>query len=240
VTYSDGQTATSNTVKVVDETVTTNFAWKYQSNEKWYSIFTSFFGVLNNGSVTWDVPLSFSWYYSALSSSVPRAAGYDSLEKYVTYADPTIRSMAQGLLSYTSGMSDIDRVNFVLKFVQSLPYQYDIKGKGVDEYWKLPAETLWEGKGDCEDHAFLFASLIKAMGYKVALHYIYCYEGGKFIGAHLAVGVAVPGGSGSYLAINGVKYYYCEATAEVGTSWINDYNVGHQPSGYVIQQTWIV
>jgi len=190
--------------------------------------------------MSWDVKLSFAWYYGALSSTLPRGNGYSVISSYVTYDDPEIKAMAQALMSSSLGMSDIQRVNYVLKFVQGIPYQYDIDGKGVQEYWKLPAETLWEGKGDCEDHAFLFASLVKAMGYNVVLHYIYCYEGNKLVGAHMATGVDVSGGNGSYVVVNGSKYYYCEATATSSAGWLDKADVGYQPSGYVIQQTFVV
>jgi predicted transglutaminase-like cysteine proteinase len=230
VTYSDGQQATSSLVKVVDEKVTKHFSWRYQK-DSWYSIITDFIQV-NNGSVTWDVPMNFSWYYSALTSSVPRAWSYNTnMSVYVTANDSFIKSLAQSLMNFTSKMSDIDRVNFVLKFVQSLPYQYDIDGKGKTEYWKLPAETLWEGKGDCEDHAFLFASLVKAMGYNVVIYHL---------PSHLAAGVAVPGGSGYYTTVNGIKYYYCEATATSSAGWFNYADVGYKPSGYVIEGTYAV
>ena len=242
VTYTDGQQATSSVVKIVDEVVNKHFAWKYQKLE-WYSLISYLFSI-NNGSSTWDVPMNFSWYYNALSSSLPRTGSSDTstsvVSSYVTYNDSKIKSMAQGILSYTSGWSDTDRVNYVLKFVQSIPYQYDRLGKGAEDYWKLPAETLWEGKGDCEDHAFLFASLVKAMGYKVIVHFIYCYEGGVLVAGHIATSVAVPGANGYYTSINGVKYYYCEATAEVGTKIRNDSNVGEKPAGYVIVQTWMI
>jgi uncharacterized repeat protein (TIGR02543 family) len=237
VVYSDGQTATSKSVKVVDETVPKHFSWKY-SQGGW-----SIFGILNNKSVTWDPQLSFAWYYNALSSPLPRNNGYSTIGSYVTYNDPMIRSLALSLKSTDTGMNDLALANFILKFVQSIPYEYDSAGKGVADYWKLPAETLWEGKGDCEDHAFLYASLLKALGYKVVLHYIYCYENGKFVGAHMALGVAlvnVPGGGPSYTTVSGLNYYYCEATAIVGTNWLNSANIGYMPSGYRIIDTYTV
>jgi len=238
VYYSDGQTATSKVTKLIDETVTKHYAWRYQEGG-W-----SIFGIFNNKSVTWDVPLSFTWYYNALISPLPRSNGYSVIGSYVTYNDPMIRSMAQGLRNHNTEMNDLALANFILKFVQSIPYEYDDVGKGVSEYWKLPAETLWEGKGDCEDHAFLYASLLKALGYNVVLHYIYCYDGGgNLTAAHMAVGVSLanaPGGSPSYVTLNGVRYYYCEATAEVGTSWLNDANIGYKPSNYSIINTYFV
>ena len=238
VTYTDGQKATSTNTFVVDEKVTKHFSWRYQK-EAWYSSITNLLGI-NNNSMTWDLPLSFAWYYNALSSTLPRSNGYNVMSSYVTYNDPEIRAMAQALVNSSSSMSDIQRLNYVLKFVQGIPYQYDIDGKGVTDYWKLPAETLWEGKGDCEDHAFLFASLAKAMGYRVVIFYVYCYENGKLVDAHIAAGVDVSGGSGAYVLLNGVKYYYCEATAVDSAGWYDYANVGYQPSGYVVQQTYVV
>jgi len=247
VTYSDGQQATSSYVKVVDQIISKHFSWRYQSNA-WYSSITNLFGMINGSSASWDVPLSFANYYNAVTSTLPRSNGYSMISSYVTYNNPEIRSMAQGLMSYTSGWSSIDRLNFVLKFVQSIPYKYDIDSEGVEDYWKLPAETLWENNGDCEDHAFLFAALAKAMGYNVVLYYVYCYSSsgqyidtsGKRFDAHLAAGVDVSGCSGFSTTINGVKYYYCEATATQSAGWLDYADVGYQPSGYVIQNTYLV
>jgi len=33
------------------------------------------------------------------------------------------------------------------------------------EYWKLPRETIADGRGDCEDQAILLCSLLRAAGY---------------------------------------------------------------------------
>lgn len=245
VTYSDGQKTTSSYVKVVDQIISKRFSWRYQG-DAWYSAITNFFNI-NNKSVNLDLDFSFAWYYGALTSTLPRSSGYSTIGSYVTYNDPEIKLMAQNFMSYTSGWSSIDRLNFVLKFVQSIPYKYDIDSKGVAEYWKLPAETLWENNGDCEDHAFLFAALAKAMGYSVVLYYVYCYSSsGKNVDAngrydaHLATGVNVSGGSGSYMTVNGAKYYYCEATATDSAGWLDYADVGYQPSGYVIQSTYPV
>ena len=123
--------------------------------------------------------------------------------------------IAQRLLALTSGWNDTDRVNFVISFVFnniSGQEDYYVSGNIHGDYWKLPAETLWEGEGDCEDHAFLFASLIKAMGYRSVIYSVSVANYDKLILNHLANGVAVPGGSGSYIVIDGVAYYYCDAT----------------------------
>lgn len=234
VEYSDGHTTTTKIVKIVDETVTKHFSWKYQKGV-W-----SIFGLINNMTADWDPPLSFAWYYNALTSPLPRGGG-GTMSSFVTYNDPTIRSLALELKSKDPGMDELALANYILKFVQSLPYEYDIDGKGVNEYWKLPAETVWEGKGDCEDHAFLYAALLMSLGYEVVLHKVNCYSGSDFLGTHMAVGVHIadePSGGASYVTIGGERYYYCETTAEVGTSWLNSANVGYRPPDYVIAQTY--
>jgi hypothetical protein len=42
----------------------------------------------------------------------------------------------------------------------NIQYVPDIKNYGQDEYWALPVITLNKKKGDCEDGAFLLASLM--------------------------------------------------------------------------------
>ena len=71
------------------------------------------------------------------------------------------------------------RVNFVLAFVQAIPYTYD-KTTGYDEFYKYATETLAEGQGDCEDTSILFAAILSGLGFESAL---------LNLPEHLAVGV---------------------------------------------------
>lgn len=234
ITYTDGVTVTSTQEYVVDGKVSHSYSWKYQKDE-WYSILTSWF--YNNKSSTIELDLSFAWYYEKLSDDIPRgySAGKARMSDYVTSDDPVIISLASKLKEVTSSMSDLQRLNCVLKFVQSFEYQYDSDGKGVAEYYKYPAEMLWEQKGDCEDHAILFAALVDAMGYDVQLCHVVCYNSnGTIDGYHMAAGVAVSGASGSYFTVDGKKYYYCEATADSGTGYYNWANIVYKNKYYVI------
>lgn len=99
-----------------------------------------------------------------------------------------------------------DRVDFVLSFVQSLPYTLDDVTTGFDEFRRYAVETLIDGGGDCEDTTILVAAVLRGLGEKTAL---------IFTPGHIALGV-----SGDYtgvsLTYNGTKYYYCETT---GTGW---------------------
>jgi len=234
VTYSDGQTATCTITKQINEITKKCFTWNYNAKSIPPAIDMGDIRVSNR---TFDlyVPVSYDWYLKALYAPIPRSystGDCDDFTGYVTYNHPMIISMAQTLSKLTKEMNDIDQINLVLNFVRSIPYQYDIEGKGVRDYWRLPVETLCEGKGDCEDHAFLFASLMKAMGYRVAILDINVWDdiNKRITNGHMAAAVAVEGGSGSSMTIGGVDYYYCETTGEMSTGKIGD----AFPSNYYI------
>ncbi len=214
ITYSDGQESTSIQKVIVDGTESISFTWKYQSDDALVKHLAT-----NDESATLQLSPLFSWYYGYASDDIPR--GYqkaiDRLSDY-TYPDEYIDSIANSLMELTSGMSDIGSVNCVLKFVQSIEYQYDIDGKGVREYYKYPGETIWEQNGDCEDHSIMFTSLMRAMGYDVVM--VNCV-------GHMTAAVNVAGGSGNYITYDGENYYYCESTYIVGNETVNYGNVGY-------------
>ena len=66
-------------------------------------------------------------------------------------------------------MNDRQFACFVMKFVETIPYQYDENSRGAMEFIKYPAETFWDGGGDCEDTSILYCTLMKVMGYDTAL-----------------------------------------------------------------------
>ena len=99
-----------------------------------------------------------------------------------------------------------DHVDFVLSFVQSLPYTLDDVTTGYDEFRRYAVETLIEGGGDCEDTTILVAAILRGLGEETAL---------IFTPGHIAIGVS-GNFTGSSLTYNGIKYFYCETT---GTGW---------------------
>lgn len=99
-----------------------------------------------------------------------------------------------------------DHVDFVLSFVQSLPYTLDDVTTGYDEFRRYAVETLIEGGGDCEDTTILVAAILRGLGEKTAL---------IFTPGHIAIGVSGDF-TGSSLSYNGIEYFYCETT---GTGW---------------------
>ena len=119
-----------------------------------------------------------------------------------------IRLLANKLTEARMPMGSFEEVNFVINFVQSvITYKPDLDESGnVINYPKYPIETIVDGTGDCEDFAILGATLLKRMGYEVAL---------LFVPGHAALGIAgVEGISGVFAEYEGKKYYYVEMTAE--------------------------
>jgi RNA polymerase subunit RPABC4/transcription elongation factor Spt4 len=128
-------------------------------------------------------------------------------KRYVT-TDETIVTNISSMLynrSMALGLDDEAKINFVLSFVQSIPYIEDEASVSLDEYWRFPVETLYDNQGDCEDKSFLFASLMESMGFDAVI---------LIFDSHAAVGVECSGVYGSYYSYEGNKYYYCETTAE--------------------------
>ena len=112
----------------------------------------------------------------------------------------------QRIFKRNTNWSHQDRVDFVLSFVQSLPYTLDDVTTGYDEFRRYAIETLVEGGGDCEDTTILVASILRGLGESVAL---------IFTPGHIALGVSGDF-TGSRFSYQGMEYYYCETT---GTGW---------------------
>lgn len=129
----------------------------------------------------------------------------------------------ENVIKRQRGWSKQDRIDFVLSFVQSLPYTLDDVTTGFDEFRRYAIETLVEGGGDCEDTTILVAAILRGMGEKTAL---------IFTPGHIAIGVS-GNFSGTSVTHNGTKYYYCETT---GTGW----TVGTLPTSSGITVTNII
>lgn len=94
------------------------------------------------------------------------------------------------------------KVNFVLAFVQSIPWTDDSE-TGYDEFYKYPGETIVECEGDCEDTSMLLASILSGLGFEVVL---------INLPGHIAVGVE-GNFRGYYYLYKNDKYFYCETTS---------------------------
>ena len=157
------------------------------------------------------------WYNSVRNKKKSRRYDPEQLPSKVYEGSRTLQKLINEFKSVMpKDWRSEKKVNFVLAFVQSIPWTDD-KTTGYDEFYKYPIETLAEVKGDCEDTSILFASLLNGLGFKVALF---------DLPRHIAVGVK---GDfrvrGFYVPYKDDKYYYCETTS-------TRYKLGMMPERY--------
>ncbi|MGD0644305.1 MAG: hypothetical protein ABSA75_05305 [Candidatus Bathyarchaeia archaeon] len=156
---------------------------------------------------TWNlsIPTSLSDAYMAVPDSVRTQYGLADFGFFTTTEDSYLQSLAEKLNESATqlGYSAIDQGNFVLAFVQSIPYKTDNASTGYQDYPRFPVETLVDNIGDCKSHSILFAALMLILGYDVV--YINPPD-------HLAVGISRNDLSGAYWNYNNKTYYYCETT----------------------------
>ena len=153
-------------------------------------------------------------YTVLMTIDIERYNSYDGKERYdipqlVEEGRTTIGNLTrefQNVFKRHREWSKQDRIDFVLSFVQSLPYTLDDVTTGYDEFRRYAIETLIEGGGDCEDTTILVAAILRGLGEKTAL---------IFTPGHIALGVS-GNFTGASVPHNGTKYYYCETT---GTGW---------------------
>ena len=149
-------------------------------------------------------------------------ASADPLSKWAMYANTPLAEEVKAqvyprLQQALNGLSEQDKVRRLLSLIQprvwdkpqtSLQYEYDDKEWGHDRVF-FAEETLYYPYSDCEDHAILFARLVRdLMGLKVMLVY---YPG------HLATAVQFSRPlTGKYqdrlILENGDEYYICDPT----------------------------
>ena len=153
-------------------------------------------------------------YTILMTIDIEKYNSYDGKERYdiprlVEEGRTTIGNLTrefQNVFRRHRGWSKQDRIDFVLSFVQSLPYTLDDVTTGYDEFRRYAIETLIEGGGDCEDTTILVAAILRGLGEKTAL---------IFTPGHIALGVS-GNFTGASVTHDGTKYYYCETT---GTGW---------------------
>ena len=189
---------------------TTNFAWDYGGHH-W----------------TWNLSIPQAEYdaYKAVPDSIRIQLGPDKFGFFTTTQDSFMQTLAQKLNETGTqlGYSSYDQVNFVLAFVQSIPYAFDNVSTGYQVYQRFPVETLVDNVGDCKSHSILFATLTLLMGY-----------GTVFISPpdHLAVGILGNDLGGSYWTYNNQSYYYCETTGA-------GFKIGQLPDQFQGQKAFV-
>lgn len=81
----------------------------------------------------------------------------------LTPNDPTVVELANALKT-GDYEKDIENIHNYVYSGSNIAY---IADTFFSEYWQLPSETIARQAGDCDDQAFLFASLTMAMGHPV-------------------------------------------------------------------------
>ncbi len=157
----------------------------------------------------WNLSIPLSVYVEYLERPRPQSSSdYVDMAKDPKddqYIDQMVQQINNAVLKET--LTEVQKLNFVTAFVQSLPYTSDIETTPYDEYPRYPVETLFDRGGDCEDTSILVAALLDKMGYDVALLLLQDAQ-------HMAVGVSMSGTYGSYYEYDGKQYFYLETTGE--------------------------
>lgn len=196
------------------EQLTTLTSEKSSLQERLDKIFSSrliqYYGWTYEGRTwQWELPIPLSLYVEYLERPRPQSPAYWVEMAKDPKDDPYIDQLIQQINSaaLAGGFTGVQKLNFVIAFVQGLPYTVDIETTPFDEYPRYPIETLFDKGGDCEDTSILVTAILNKMGYDVALLLLWNAQ-------HVAVGIALPDGSGSYYQYNNKKYFYLETTGD--------------------------
>jgi hypothetical protein len=207
------------------QTVSKDFAWQYNGTDYTWQV------EVPSDLLAWDRQVNniTQQFYSSSglgqeqilssASNIKDLILSDSTSangNFTPWANETANAQWTGYLAndlaasaMSAGYNYFHEAEFILSFIGSaIPYN-------ITAYPELPAQTLID-TGDCKDKSILYASILKSLGYKVALLNFKDVSG---TAGHEAVGVVfddsqVPQGRALYyFQHNGSKYYFAETTA---------------------------
>ena len=156
---------------------------------------------------TWNLSIPSALYnaYVAVPDSERTQIQLSDFGFFTTTNDQFLQVIAQKFndTSTSIGYNSCDLANFVLAFVQSIPYKTDNASTPYQDYPRFPVETLVDDVGDCKSHSILYATLMLMLG-----------DGVVFINPpdHLAVGILGNNLQGTYWTYHNQTYYYAETT----------------------------
>jgi hypothetical protein len=135
--------------------------------------------------------------------------------EYITYNETAIQQIVTTIVNQTQ--SEEELANALLDFGQDKQHTMSIRYYPTTEL-KYPIETLVEMGGDCDTHSFLYATLMKAAGFKVLL--LFSNETLSDGLYHVATAVhlenppehTLTDGYGAPFISNDEKYYFAETT----------------------------
>ncbi len=190
------------------------------TNPSWVTREYKWLNANQNGYKTYSLNLDANMYnhYSSLDR-------YYNVSEYSNYIqEPNNKELCKRIAdkfienAISNGGTKADAAYEAINFVQrAITYAYDYDNGKRAEYPKYPIETLYEGKGDCEDTTILLAGILSEMGYGVViLEY----------SDHVALGVLSSSTTGYYYTHEGQNYYYLETTGE-------NWGIGEVPDQYL-------
>ena len=105
---------------------------------------------------------------------LPRKSLSEEMMKlYVTPFDPWIKNRVDNILENKPFWDVRADWSVILDWVKNnIKYEGDYVLHNEIDYWQLPQETLFTGKGDCEDQALLLCSMLRAKGYQTDEVYV--------------------------------------------------------------------
>lgn len=118
-----------------------------------------------------------------------------------------LKSLKPLILEHVSIQNIRKVTNYVLGFVQSIPYstlesRLTSSGAGFNP----PLQLLWENQGDCDSKMTLTATLLRALMPRIEMALIY-------IDGHAFIGINIPGESGEVtIEHNNIRYLLAEPT----------------------------
>jgi len=175
----------------------------------YYTDYGESFNIMNM-QIPYD---TYKYYHEQQSHPSFPDYNLDGYKMYITPNEPIITSIVSKIKVQTG--SEEELANALLDFVQSKSFTLSNRYYPTDEY-KYPIEALVSMGGDCDTHAFLYATLLKAAGFKVLL----AFTSDR---SHLGVAVHLTNEPTHceqnyyYFTQDGVRYYYAETT---GWGWM--------------------
>ena len=96
---------------------------------------------------------SADWDASIHDDSIQRRAGNGTnVPSDLVMNDGAVKAIAEYLEPKLSGLTNMQRAIVVMCFVQdAIDYETDSSQYGKEEFWATPLETVFSGRGDCED-----------------------------------------------------------------------------------------
>ena len=158
---------------------------------------------------------SADWDASIHDDSIQRRAGNGTnVPSDLVMNDGAVKAIAEYLEPKLEGLTNMQRAIVVMCFVQdAIDYETDASQYGKDEFWATPLETVFSGRGDCEDTAILFVSLAEVLGLDAGL---VSFE--DPVSGHMSAAVALEEGEqvtgGATFVSDGMTYVYVETAVD--------------------------